>query len=213
MPNQPPNWGRSQPALTTNGPGAQLARVELDEPRDLTVYLYGWTTPGGSTVRGIYEITHGSGGVSSTEIVQGVARGTVLHYCSKVLQVNSAPNQAAATDAIARAHIGIGTPQPWEVYRQMTFPAAGVGPVVSIPAWTTRVTVYGVTNFANPRVPLTDVILSLFSGTDLTFASPLNYRTTDLPDGQVPLEQNTGFLRFTGVAAQGHALVRFQGFQ
>lgn len=199
----PPNFGRSSNAVTTSGAGSQLARVELENTGDFTVYLFGWNTPSDTNnVLGRYNVTHGSGGVSTIEQVNARARGTVLHFSASLVQVDTLPNQSAPLNSIAKARIAFGRPVPFSLPLQLTATAGVDGTVVRIPDWTTNIRVVSVFNdSAAPPVAVTDCRIIVANANDPTavFAGQ-GFRVLDFSDQQVPLTIGAGFLKLHGGA-------------
>lgn len=210
------HWGRSRLSLT--GPGSQLARVEVAEPTDFAVYLYGWRDMGSEAVSaGAYEISAGSGGVSVPYTYNAAARGTVLHFCASVVQVNSLNNSGAlGVQHVDRVTIGKGRPQLWSLHTGTTAPGgAAQGPAIALPPWTTRAFVMGVyDSTAEPRAPIAGAQVVVYQASDPTFVGGDTYAVATLPSGgEVPLAIDSGYLKFITNGPPGIALVRFEGIQ
>jgi hypothetical protein len=158
--NVPPQWGRS--ISSVGATQAQLVRLRLPKPTDVTLYLEGQTYNDGGFVGPApanYRVSIGGGGVS---LEQGdvfvPAVGVARHYVTDTLEVNVdlAATGLGGRRVAAAAAIG----RPFQTLRVGDYIFATVAPLVVPPSnsWTKPPTFSGWTGvnnatFAFFRVP------------------------------------------------------------
>lgn len=188
-----PMWGSTCAADVSAS--KQLARVELEEPRDVTVYLYGWNTPDSSNnTAGFYDISIGAGGTAfKLERVAAAARGRVLHFVTANLVVDAVPpGFSLPARTMAKAHIGLGRPT------ESTFQnGLGSNSIIPLPPWTTQLQIVAAfTAGSNPPGPApADAQVQVAQANDPLFTSPVAYELKNLMNGIVPISQMSGFFR------------------
>lgn len=195
-----PQWGSSTAAAISTA--KQLARVDLAEPRDLTVYLYGWNTPDGSNnTAGFYNVTIGAGGVATVlPRVVTPARGRALHFVSRALQVDAdPPGFALPAGTLAKAHVGLGRPTEYILSNAIVAAGGGVSLPVTLPPFVVSVAIVG--KFASGAAPhgpaSADVEVQVAQANDPLFATPIRYLLSALSNGEIPIDQSSGFWRLS----------------
>jgi hypothetical protein len=155
------NWGRSAPC--NRGAAVQLARLHVETPRDVTIYLYGYRDKNGREQDGYYVVAWGAGGSARSEIVHVPSRGIAMHVVADTVSVDAPPFPTGSGETLARASVGLGAPSLWKRYGRIT----GFGDVldddfaVVIPAFTTLVRIVGVFT----RVMLPPAVSTKVTGT------------------------------------------------
>lgn len=206
-----PMWGSSTPANVSIA--KQLARVELDQPADFTIYLYGWQSADGTNnTAGFYNVTIGSGGTAfKLDRVTVPARGRVLHFVSKSIQVDAdPPGFAIPAGSVAKAHVGIGRPNDLILQNAVACGGGGTSAIVTLPPFVTEariVDAFGTGAVPLPAIPA-DVRIEVAQANDPTFAFAIVYLRSALTDGVIPIDQSSGFWRV--VCPTGGALLNYQ---
>lgn len=193
-----PQWGSSTAAAISTA--KQLARVDLAEPRDLTVYLYGWNTPDGSNnTAGFYNVTIGAGGVATVlPRVVTPARGRALHFVSRALQVDAdPPGFALPAGTLAKAHVGLGRPTEYILQNAIASAGGGVSAAVTLPPFVVSATIVGRFTSGVPLhgPPTADVEIEVAQANDPLFTTGIRYLLSALTDGEIPIDQSSGYWR------------------
>lgn len=212
---RPIQWGTS--ALAAIAVSKQLVRIDLPEPRDVTVYLHGWFSPDGKNgVSGFYSITAGAGGVANIERrITVPVRGCVIHYVTQTLQVDSEPPGFPVTpDLVSKAHAGFGRPSERVINSAITAGAGNFSQPVKLPEWVTESRIVAANGFgATPIPPLpAGALIQVAQANDPTFSSaaletyPLS---AILTNGVIPLTPMSGYWRI-GAPVAGDVMVHYQ---
>ena len=106
-----PQWGRTVVRQGTVLPAnQQLVRIDLAEPRDVTLYLSGFRgVSGGTSGPGAYAVTWGCGAAES-QIVLVPTVGVAWHVVATRVTVNAELNQAGGGSLQAQAFAALGRP-------------------------------------------------------------------------------------------------------
>lgn len=187
-------WGRSTQPLPRNAPGITLARVEYDEPRPMTAYLFPWVWASNNLpYSGAYRVSYGAGGMSNSERILSTARGTAFSVCASVLQIDTEMESSAPPNASAKAFIGLGAATPFEL--NLAASAAPSSDVVfQLPMFTTSVRVMAAQGAASGGVLNTG---RLYWGTGGGPTSGLLLSDVVALGGELPMMYLTEKLTFT----------------
>lgn len=106
-----PQWGRTVVRQGTVLPAnQQLVRIDLAEPRDVTLYLSGFRgVSGGTSGPGAYAVTWGCGAAES-QVVLAPTVGVAWHVVATRVTVNAQLDQAGAGNLQAQAFAALGRP-------------------------------------------------------------------------------------------------------